>query len=100
MSIIHIAVALVFGGYGVYQLYEGQYIGAIHFLLIALYFYVTMFELSGRPFHRNVYLLLMLLLTADGIFNMVFVSGAFLSGFFSLFFALFSWQTYRKLSRE
>ena len=73
---------------------------SVHLYLIALYLFVTYFELSGNPFHRWVYHLLILLLLANAGMQFFFMGEPnVLSGFVSLFFAFFAWQAVRRLSR-
>lgn len=73
---------------------------SVHLYLIALYLFITYFELRGNPFHRGVYHLLILLLLANAGMQFFFMAEPnILSGLVSLFFAFFAWQAVRRLSR-
>jgi hypothetical protein len=73
---------------------------AVHFLLISLYFFVTYSELRGRPFSKNVYLLVILLLVGDGIINMFINPTSLLSGVISFFFAFLAFKSYQRLKKR
>jgi hypothetical protein len=97
LSLFYILTILLSLGFGVYHLFIRPVPEiAVHFLLIALYFFVTLFELKGKPFSRSVYLLLIWLLLADGIVNL-FIFPTLLSGMVSLFFALLAWRTVHRM---
>lgn len=73
---------------------------SVHLYLIALYLFVTFFELRGNPFNRGVYHLLILLLLANaGMQFFLIEEPNILSGFVSLFFAFFAWQSVQRLRR-
>jgi hypothetical protein len=93
---ILILLMLVWGT--VYLAGEPAY--SVHLYLIALYLFVTYFELRGNPFHRGVYHLLIILLLANAGIQFFFLKEPnILSGFVSLFFAFFAWQAVRRFSR-
>jgi hypothetical protein len=98
LSLFYILTILLSLGFGVYHLFIRPIPEiAVHFLLIALYFFVTLFELKGKPFSRSVYLLLIWLLLADGIVNLFIFPTTLLSGMVSLFFALLAWRTLHRM---
>ncbi|MBA4495534.1 hypothetical protein ACFO25_02640 [Paenactinomyces guangxiensis] len=101
MQLFYILVIVLFLGFGIYYLFFGNSPAvAVHFLLIALYFFVTLFEFRRKPFSRNVYLLVILLLIADGIANLFIFRTSLLSGIVSIFFAFIAWQTYQRLKKR
>jgi hypothetical protein len=101
LQFFHILIVVLFLGFGIYYLFiENSPVLAVHFLLISLYFFVTLYELRGRPFSRKIYLLLIALLVADGLMNMFIFPTSLLSGLFSFFFAFITWQTYQRLKKS
>lgn len=101
MLSFHIIIVLLFLGMGIYYLFFANApVEAIHYLLIALYFFVTMFEMRGRPFSKNIYLLVLILLVADGVINLFIFPVSLLSGIFSFFLAFLTWQTFRRLQNR
>lgn len=64
--------------------------GAIHNFLIALYFFVVLFGILGKPFSRPIYLFVAVLLLADA--GLQFYSRDVLSGVISLLFAYFAFN--------
>lgn len=94
---ILILLMLVWGT--VYLFIQPAY--SVHLYLIALYLFITFFELRGKPFSRGVYYLLIILLLANAAMQFFFLGEPnTLSGFISLFFALFAWQAVRRLPRN
>ncbi|MFC7441858.1 hypothetical protein [Laceyella putida] len=102
MLVFYLIIAILFLGGGVYQLFVAQLPAAyaIHSFLVALYFYVTYHELRGKPFPRNIYVLTIVLLVADGLVNLLIVSISILSGIVSFFFAFLCFQSYRRIYRQ
>jgi len=98
---LHLIIVALFLGFGVYYLFvEQSPIPAIHYLLVALYFFVHLFELRGQPFSRPVYLLLVLLLVADGILHVFILPYHLITGLFSFFFAFLAFQSMQRLRRH
>lgn len=97
MLILYMIIMLFFFGYGIYHLFfEPIPLLAVYYLLIGLYFFVQFFELRGTPFSRWVYLLLLVLLIANGILNLMIPSRIF-SGILCLLFALFTFRSFMQL---
>ncbi|KPC72564.1 hypothetical protein ADL26_14610 [Thermoactinomyces vulgaris] len=97
----YLIIAVLFLGGGLYQLFVAQLpVFAVHSFLVALYFYVTFYELRGKPFSRYVYLITIGLLVADGLVNLLLVSESILSGMVSVFFAFLCLQSYRRIYRK
>jgi hypothetical protein len=96
----HLVIVALFLIFGIYNLFvERMPVIAVHFLLVSLYFFVTYNELRGKPFSRPVYLLMILLLVADGIVNLFILPTSLLSGVISFFFAYLAWQSVQRLQR-
>lgn len=99
MLVLYVVIMLFFLGYGTYYLFfEPNSLLAIYYLLIGLYFFVQFFELRGTPFSRWVYLLLLVLLVANGILNFI-IPGRIFSGILCLLFALFTFRSYMQLKK-
>jgi hypothetical protein len=93
---ILILLMLVWGT--VYLVVQPAY--SVHLYLIALYLFVTFFELRGKPFSQGVYYLVIFLLLANAGMQFFFLKEPnILSGFVSLFFAFFAWQSVQRLRR-
>ncbi|TCS95865.1 hypothetical protein EDD58_102447 [Hazenella coriacea] len=94
----HLLILLLFLGLGLFFLFfTTSYMEAVHYLLIALYLYISLFELLGKPFARWIYLLTMVLLVGDGMLNMFVFSTGLLSGIFSFFLAFLAWKSAQRL---
>lgn len=102
MLVFYLIIAILFLGGGVYQLFVAHIPAAfaIHSFLVALYFFVTYHELRGHPFPRNIYLLTMVLLIADGLVNLLFVSANMVGGLVSFFFAFLCYISFRRIFRH
>ncbi|WP_124728209.1 hypothetical protein [Staphylospora marina] len=97
----HLVIVALFLLFGIWNLFvEHAPVIAVHFFLVALYFFLTYFELKGQPFSRLVYLLAIALLVMDGILNLFFIFPTnLLSGVISFFFAFLAWQSVRRLQQ-
>ncbi|GGE26514.1 hypothetical protein GCM10011571_30910 [Marinithermofilum abyssi] len=98
MQILYAAIVLFFlvmGGY--YLQAEPPY--AVHNFVIALYFFVILFEFRGNPFPRRVYLLLSFLLLGNALMQFFYVQNNVIFGLVSLLFAYFALQARRRIRR-
>jgi predicted membrane protein len=101
MQLFHILIVIMFLLFGVYQLFvEKLPVIAVHFLLVALYFFITYHEIKGNPFARPVYLIAIFLLVTDGIINLFIFPTSLLSGIISFFFAFLAWQSMQRLQKS
>lgn len=73
----------------------------LHFLILALYFYISFYEFRRDPFPRPLYYLVASLLLADGITHLFLLEQInFLSGIVSLFFAISAWMSAQRVSAK
>jgi hypothetical protein len=99
LQIFHIVIVIFFLLSGIYQLYTGDMpVLAIHYFLIALYFFITYQEWRGNPFSRLIYWLAICLLTADGLANLFIYSYSLIGGVISLIFAFLVWKSSQRLT--
>ncbi|PTX60791.1 hypothetical protein C8P63_108101 [Melghirimyces profundicolus] len=70
---------------------------AVNFFVIALYFFVILYEFRGKPFSRRTYLLLSLLLTGNAMIQFFLAENNAIFGLVSLFFAYLALQGRRRL---
>ncbi|MDA8351790.1 MAG: hypothetical protein M0Z65_01065 [Firmicutes bacterium] len=96
MQILYGAIVLFFLGSGVYYL-QDEPPHALHFLVIALYFFIILFEFRGNPFSRRTYVLLSLLLTGNAMIQFFLAENNAIYGLVSLFFAYFALQARRRV---
>jgi hypothetical protein len=83
---------------GVYELFvEPLPPAAVHYFLIALFFWVNLQEKRGFPYPRPVYFLLLSLLLFDGAVQLFYYPINVLSGVISWLFAYLTWQSVRRL---
>ena len=74
--------------------------GVFH-LSVALYFYVCMYESKGAPFSRWVYILLIVLLMACGLYYFLHEEQAdLINGIISFILTLLTWGSMRQISDE
>ncbi|MFD1427639.1 hypothetical protein JOD24_001434 [Kroppenstedtia sanguinis] len=98
MQILYGAIVLFFLGSGILYLQdEPPY--AVHFMVIALYFFIILFEFRGNPFSRGVYLLLSLLLLGNAMVQFFLAEHNAINGLVSLFFAYFALQARRRVKQ-
>lgn len=85
--------------FGLYFLFVDQTPAlGVHFLLLTLYFFLSLYELKGQPFSKRIYYLLIFLLVADGLYFLIFLSSTYLlSGIISLFFAFSAWGALKRI---
>jgi hypothetical protein len=86
--------------FGIYYLFFAEDpvpVYAVHYFILGLYFYITFYELMGKPFSTWLYYLVMVLLIIDGLFNLIIMPSSLLSGLISLFFAFSTWQSLKRL---
>lgn len=100
MQLLYGAFVLIFMGMGVYNLVEEQPSFAIHTFVIALYFFVLLFEFRGRPFSQGIYILMALLLLVNSMLQFFYPQGSVISGLVSLFFAYFAVQARRRINHN
>lgn len=97
MQILYGLIVLFFLGTGVYYLQdEPPY--AVHFLVIALYFFIILFEFRGSPFSRRTYMLLSLLLLGNALVQFFLTEQNAIYGLVSLIFAYFALQARRRVN--
>lgn len=98
--VISILIILFALGLGLYFLFiEPTPALGVHFLLLGLYFFVSLNEMKGQPFHKSIYYLLSVMLLLDGIYFLFFFSTKYLlSGIISLFFAYSTWNAIKRVS--
>jgi hypothetical protein len=97
IPILIIAFALFFGIYFLFV--DVTPALAVHFLLLALYFFLSFYEGKGKPFRKPMYYLLVFLLTADGLYFLFFYGSKYLlSGVIALFFAYSAWSASKRVS--
>lgn len=96
--ILYGLIVLLFIAMGAMQLTDSP-VMSLQYFMIALYFFVVLFEFLGKPFSRNVYLLVALLMTSNALLQFFGVKAEnhLIYGFVSLFFAYFSLQARRRL---
>ena len=98
MPLVYIFIVLFFIAYGCYFIFvENNSIHGIHFLVLAMYFYVTLNDILKRPVQKVFYIILILLLLLDGILNFLSFPSNVISGFISIFFAYVTWHNYKRL---
>lgn len=94
----HLLILLLFLGLGVFFLFfTTATVEAVHYLLIALYLYISLFELLGKPFTRSIYLLTIILLVGNGMVQLFLISTGLISGVFSFFLAFLAWKSSQRL---
>ncbi|SFI59378.1 hypothetical protein [Thermoflavimicrobium dichotomicum] len=97
MVAIYVLFMLISFFYGIHSLFVVQEpVYAVHMLIFSLYFFITIYEIYGKPFQLPVYYLVTLLLVADGVFQLFFIQSIF-HGVISLLFAFSAWQSLKRL---
>ncbi|SMO77539.1 hypothetical protein [Melghirimyces algeriensis] len=96
MQILYGVFVLSFLGAGVYYLQEDPP-NAVHFFVIALFFFVVLFEFRGNPFSRKMYVLVSLILVGNAMIQFFVASNNAVLGLVSLFLAYFALQARRRV---
>ncbi|MFC4077627.1 hypothetical protein [Salinithrix halophila] len=96
MQILYTAIVLIFLVMGGIYL-QDQPPFAVHYFMIALYFFVILFEFRGNPFPRGIYLLLGFLLLGNAMIQFFYAENNVIAGLISLLFAYFALQARRRL---
>jgi hypothetical protein len=98
MQILYGMIVLFFLGTGIFYLQDDPP-NAVHFMVIALYFFIIMFEFRGNPFSRGTYMLLSLLLLGNAMIQFFLAEQNAIYGLVSLFFAYFALQARRRVKQ-
>ncbi|PTM56489.1 hypothetical protein [Desmospora activa] len=98
VQILYGAIVVFFLFFGTRSLQDQPPV-AVHYYVIALYFFVLLFEFRGNPFSRSIYVLLALLLLGNAMIQFFYVENGVLFGLVSLLFAWFALQARRRITR-
>ncbi|OYD06944.1 hypothetical protein [Paludifilum halophilum] len=98
IQILYGAIVVIFLAMGGYHLQENPPF-AVHNLVIALYFFIILFEFRGKPFSRGIYMLLAFLLLGNAGIQFFYAENNAISGLISLFFAYFALQARRRINQ-
>src|SRR5699024_2502155 len=99
MQILYGAIVLFFLGSGVYYL-QDEPPHALHFLVIALYFFIILCEFRGIPFSALPYVLLGLLLTGNAMIQFYLSENDAIDGVVNLLSANFALKARRRVKHE
>ncbi|MDR6225786.1 hypothetical protein [Desmospora profundinema] len=96
MQILYGAIVVFFLFFGARYLQDEPPV-AVHYFVIALYFFVILFEFRGNPFSRRIYVMLALLLLGNALVQFFYVENGVIFGLVSLLFSWFALQARRRI---